>query len=311
MKKPLTYNQLILKLKKFNIDIRLCTEKWFNEVTYRSTTKIPLYCETHNLTFYHTLARIKKIKIYCPKCRVYNINTFLKDSKSIHKGKYDYKLVPNTITRNTLVKIICPEHGVFTQKAYNHSHYGYGCKACQYSRNQKLTFNEIKTRLPNLIFSPDINWSTDYTGTRGKKIKLICPEHGPYQNLVFNLFNGSGCPNCSNKSRGEKKINIFLKENKYSFKSQYIFPMLPKKRFDFYIEEFNLVIEYDGIQHFKAVKYFGGEAALQKTQERDRIKNQYCEENNINLLRIPYWEFNNIEKLIQEKIEYIYIKGIK
>jgi very-short-patch-repair endonuclease len=101
-----------------------------------------------------------------------------------------------------------------------------------------------------------------------------------------------------------------LLENSYTILEQYSFKEISKLKFDFYIESLNLCIEYDGIQHFEAIEHFGGEEALLKTKERDEIKNNYCFNNNINLLRIPYWEFHNIEKLIQEKIEYIYIKGI-
>jgi very-short-patch-repair endonuclease len=58
--------------------------------------------------------------------------------------------------------------------------------------------------------------------------------------------------------------------------------------FDFYIPIYNLCIEYDGEQHVKAVKMWGGDKALQLTQKRDEIKNKFCQDNNINLLRIPH-----------------------
>ena len=65
----------------------------------------------------------------------------------------------------------------------------------------------------------------------------------------------------------------------------------------------NLVIEFDGIQHFKPVKLFGGEKEFEKTKIKDEIKSRYCLDNNINLIRISYLEdieerLSNIEKLI-------------
>ena len=75
--------------------------------------------------------------------------------------------------------------------------------------------------------------------------------------------------------------------------------MLP---FDFYLPQYNLIIEYDGEQHFKPISVFGGEDAFWTTVTHDAIKNQYCEDNDIDLLRIPYWEFDNIEKLIKDKL---------
>lgn len=61
--------------------------------------------------------------------------------------------------------------------------------------------------------------------------------------------------------------------------------MLP---FDFYIPEQNILIEYDGQHHFEPIKGWGGEEKFKLTQENDQIKNKYCEEKNIKLLRIPY-----------------------
>lgn len=61
--------------------------------------------------------------------------------------------------------------------------------------------------------------------------------------------------------------------------------MLP---FDFYIPKYNLIIEYDGFHHFYPVNGWGGEEKFKLTQENDAIKNKYCKENDITLLRIPY-----------------------
>jgi len=66
--------------------------------------------------------------------------------------------------------------------------------------------------------------------------------------------------------------------------------------FDFYVPYFNLIIEYDGIVHYKPIY---GEETLEDTQYRDRIKNQFCKNRNINLLRIPYWKIDNIEVILQ------------
>ena len=71
-------------------------------------------------------------------------------------------------------------------------------------------------------------------------------------------------------------------------------------RFDIFIPSLNVAIEYDGEQHFKPIKHFGGEEGFNKTKERDMVKNNYCKENNIKLLRIPYYEKNNIPKIIKE-----------
>ena len=84
-------------------------------------------------------------------------------------------------------------------------------------------------------------------------------------------------------------------------------------RFDFYLPQYNLFIEYDGEQHFKPTRYYTQTEeemmqAFKKTQEHDRIKNKYCEDNQINLLRIPYWEKENIETIINNHLQRLSIE---
>ena len=64
-------------------------------------------------------------------------------------------------------------------------------------------------------------------------------------------------------------------------------------RFDFYLPDYNILIEYDGRQHFEVVDIWGGEEGLKKTKINDNIKNRYCEKNGIHLLRISHFE--NVE----------------
>ena len=105
-------------------------------------------------------------------------------------------------------------------------------------------------------------------------------------------------------------IQQFLENNKIKHKSEY--PVIidgNRYRFDFYLDDYNVVIEYDGIQHFEPVDLFGGEENLKKVHQHDTIKNEYCKTNNINLLRIPYWETKNIEKIINNHLQRLSEKG--
>lgn len=110
-------------------------------------------------------------------------------------------------------------------------------------------------------------------------------------------------------------INQFLTDSKIDFKSEYtVWVGDNYYRFDFYLPQYNLFIEYDGEQHYKPVKYYNQsdeevEKNFKKTQEHDKIKNLYCEENNINLLRIPYWEKENIETIINSCLQRLSEKG--
>lgn len=85
-------------------------------------------------------------------------------------------------------------------------------------------------------------------------------------------------------------------------------------RYDFYLPKYNCFIEYDGRQHYEQVNYSkDNKINLEKfikRQEYDAIKNKYCIDNNINLLRIPYWEKDNIETIISNYLQRLNEKGL-
>lgn len=116
------------------------------------------------------------------------------------------------------------------------------------------------------------------------------------------------CPYCQARSRGEQWIDTWLKGQKVTFNSQQVFDDCRDERclpFDFYLPSYNLVIEYDGEQHYHPVKMFGGKESYEYIHRHDLIKNKYCENNGINLLRIPYTVKGTeaIGKVIQTKID--------
>lgn len=109
-------------------------------------------------------------------------------------------------------------------------------------------------------------------------------------------------------SRGEIKIHEILERYELNFKEEYSFPDLVSNsgrplRFDFAVfddeDELDFLIEYQGIQHYKAKSKFGGISGLRKQQFNDMKKREYCRDNKIKLVIIPYWE--------EEMINYDYI----
>ena len=106
------------------------------------------------------------------------------------------------------------------------------------------------------------------------------------------LLHGLGCPSCQETS-GEQKVKQWLIDNNIKYEFQKCFADCKNERvlpFDFYLSDYNCCIEYDGAQHFKEVDCWGGQEYLFKRQYNDRIKNDYCKENNIRLIRIRYDE---------------------
>jgi very-short-patch-repair endonuclease len=123
-----------------------------------------------------------------------------------------------------------------------------------------------------------------------------------------NFLDGSRCPICVRKdteSKGIKKIKKILSENGIKFyqevkiKDRYTERSDQCLRYDFYIKDIKMAIEFDGEQHFKPKR--GGQDEFRKTQIRDKRKNRFSRIKNIDLLRIPFWEEKNIKNILKEK----------
>ena len=124
------------------------------------------------------------------------------------------------------------------------------------------------------------------------------------------LANGhtSSC-GCLTTSLGESRIAEILKQNNINYNSQHTFNDCRYKdtnqlvRFDFYLPDYNRIIEFDGIQHFQANGGWNNEKNYNRTKERDLFRNQWAAAHNISLVRIPYWEKDNItlEMLLGDK----------
>lgn len=143
-----------------------------------------------------------------------------------------------------------------------------------------------------------------------KKILCRCKSCGSVWGVWASyLLRGTACPKCRG-SIGENIILSYLEENNYQFIREYSFPNcknIRQLRFDFYLPEYNAVIEFDGIQHFVPTRFCSNYSEndtfieFRSIQKRDRIKNSFCKKNNIPMLRIKYNEADirgNIESFI-------------
>ena len=218
---------------------------------------------------------------------------FIKEVKKIHKNKYDYSKV-NYINSHTKVCIICPEHGEFKMLPYNHIK-GHGCQKCVGKNKTTEDFIKEASLKHNNIYSYE---KTVYSGAF-KKLIIICPQHGEFLQTAHDHLTGRGCPICK-QSKIENDVTLILKKNNINFESQKNFEWLFYKKqlyLDFYLPDYNIAIECQGEQHYKNVKYFGGESGLIKRIKRDNRKKELCEQNGI---KIVYIDWN--EKDIEEKI---------
>jgi hypothetical protein len=229
-----------------------------------------------------------------------NYKIVVEKSNNIHNNKYEYPFF-NYVNSKMKIDIICPIHGKFTQHISDHIYNKAGCskcKSCKIKITKTKSFNYFKNKA-NTVHNNFYDYSKAknvYIDSRNK-IPIICPIHGIFFQAFYNHVNAkAGCPKCK-QSKGEMKIFKWLKTNKIIFETQKRFTkckgLKNKLPFDFYLPEYNTCIEYDGEQHFRPVAFNG--IQIQKAQQNfiklktnDNIKNKYCKENNITLLRISY-----------------------
>ena len=183
-----------------------------------------------------------------------------------------------------------------------------GCPKCAIKNRCILNEDDARNKLSesfNLEIHGEYINTTVESDLKCKKCGLI------FKDKIRNVFmrkDKYGCPSCScflNKSMGETKILEYLRKRGISFSLQKTFENMVHKsnlKYDFFLDEYNLAIEFNGVQHYEPVEYFGGEKYLMELKEKDEIKIRYAHENKINLLIIKYTEINEIEKIIDGKL---------
>ncbi len=355
-------NEFIKKAKKIHKDFYD-----YSLVDYKNNnTKVKIICPIHGI--FEQIPRSHLFGIGCPKCGkgTINKNIFIQKSIEKHGNKYDYSFVNSDNFSNTKkVKIICPEHGPFLLQPKLHMN-GIGCAKC--AGNRKLTTDEFIEMSKNKYSSFNFNydktkyigyntpltitcpkhgdfeiipalhlnsssicnlckksktWNFDYftnyaNNTHGNKYeyfeddfinsttktKIMCKKHGIFYQRPDSHVRGAGCPICC-EYRGERIIANFLSKNNIrherwkKFNDCRLQLQLP---FDFYLPDHNICIEFDGIQHFEPRAKFGGIEEFKKVKLRDAKKTEYCDKNNIILIRIS--------KIldIEEKLKFLWEK---
>jgi len=232
---------------------------------------------------------------------------FLVKTKSLYSEQYDYSKVKYQGAFRK-VEIVCPEHGSFFTTPSNFWR-GNGCPTCQKNKSILKNWEKFLKKFVNIFENQYLYHKAHYRSSH-RKIEIVCKKHGSFWQTPASHSTGSGCPLCS-ISKGEKAVEKFLKESKNTYTAQYRIAECRNKRplpFDFAIFEdkerkkLKCLIEYDGEQHYKICKNFKmTQKDLEETQRRDKIKTDYCLKNNIKLIRIPYWEKDNVEDYLRSK----------
>lgn len=195
---------------------------------------------------------------------------------------------------------------------------GAGCPICgkaKASLSERKTHNQFVEELEEV--NPNIEVLGSYTGTH-RKIKCRCKlDNTIWYGYPANLLNKSaGCPTC-NISNGEREMISILEKLNIKYVQQYSIPGCiyeRKLKFDAFDIENIVAFEYNGEQHYRPVDFAskGEKWANQQfelTKNRDAAKIEYCKNHKIPIIIIPYWEKDNMESFIIEKINNL--KGRK
>ena len=267
----------------------------------------------------------KKDKHSCKHCMGKKVSEVSYDSRQeyLYNGindicnKNGYTLLTkkeDIKTAETRVKYKCKKHGINETKLYT-LFIGHVCPKCGVEKNTlraRHKPDEIEKEFDN--FGGVLVNKEEYENWGRKNLKVICPECKKIFVTSYGSYMRDGgqlCPNCTYKiSKGELRIRNFLDSNNIQYNREYRFDDCKYKiplPFDFYIESLNMCIEYDGEGHYRPIQRtyddnYNAEEMFKLTCIRDEIKNKYCKNNDIDLLRIPYWDYDNIETILEQKL---------
>ena len=238
-----------------------------------------------------------------------DFDSFVKEASETHNNKYKY-IKPEFMNRNQKVKIICPEHGEFEMLPYNHAT-GQGCPQCgilKVAEARTLTNEEFISRAKEIF--PEYYYSNTVYKKNIEPISAICPEHGEFERIAQVFLQGYGCPKCR-MNKSERLIYNSLKEiTNLEIIFGKRFKELNNKELDFYIPEFNLGIEYNGIAYHHSTPDSEHLQNYFSLTRRDYLyhydKWRMAKDAGIRLISIPdfYWVDPIKQGIIKSKIRH-------
>lgn len=236
-----------------------------------------------------------------------NTNKVIGLFKEVHGDKYDYSKVEYHDMK-TKVCIICPIHGEFWQTPEKHIKRHFGCPKCgviKRATKRILSSEEFIKRAKNVHGDKydysKINYVDSHT-----KVCIICPIHGEFWQTPNKHLMGQECPECNDRlNKNECKLwrKLLEKYNDFEIIHEYHNTnILGRKSIDIFFPNQKLGIEYQGGQHFKPIKMFGGYEGFLKIAQRDKEKYHECKNNGIKL----FYYTNEIWNVTDNYIDKVY-----
>lgn len=285
-------------------------------VSYGSSKKVWWICKNNNSHRWETKIYQRTIKgngcSYCNLYRLKNNNSLLEHNPHLAKqwDNNNNEISAKDVSpySNQLIWWICEKGHSFPSTVSNRQ-MGNGCPYCS---NQKTNNdNCLATNYPNLLKEWDFDKNADtspyeITGGSAMKIWWTCEKGHGWDSAAYNRTKyKTGCPVCK-KSKGQTAIIEYLDKYNIFYELEVTFDECRDKShlpFDIFICKM-VLIEYDGGQHFESIDFFGGVEAYSGQVKRDKIKNYFCINRKIPFYRIPFWEFEKIECVMENILKY-------
>lgn len=300
-----TYEEIVNYIEEHNPGCKLLTKK----EEYKNTNeKILISCsncgEPFTTTFNDILHEDRHLCIKCSKDLNANNYRLTYDEVKEYIESQGYKLLDDTYKNQRIkLKLQCPEGHIVYIDFGKFKFMGRRCNVC--NGGVRYTYEKVKEMIESVegyILKSDYyhNFMTD--------LIVECPEGHEYHTYLQKWDAGARCPIC-NESKQEKKIRAWLELHNFNFQGQYIFDDLKgiggnPLKYDFAVFDVlgnvKIIVEHDGIFHFESP--FNDEYRLNLTQTHDKIKDKYCEDHDIPILRIPYWEDNKLEEILENNL---------
>ena len=222
----------------------------------------------------------------CPKCKVELMkqrytksqDTFIEDIKKIHGEKYDFSKVEYKGNK-VKVTLTCPIHGDFEILPINLLK-GQGCGKC--SGTRKFTTEEFIHKAQK-VHGDKYDYSQVEYKNREELVTIICPIHGEFKQAPHKHVIGQGCPKCR-RSHLETFVESYLVSENITYRDQYTDEWLGRQSLDFYLPEYHIAIECQGIQHLKPVEFYGGDEQYIYVSDLDINKYDKCIHHNVKVI---------------------------
>lgn len=289
-----------------------------NEIGKTATTNFTLICDVHQQEFQMCWNSIKNGQ-GCPKCgqetrtkkKTHTIDWVKKEALkkfgiNIISDKYDSNLTrlnfyclkhPNLLQTKSWAQMLNSQHPCsecakeLVIEKYKNTTSPTACR-----KNPDIFLKQMKQ-----IYGDKYEFLEQYKSSTSK-IKIRCNDCGKVFYAAPNhLLEGHAC-GCT-RSRGEEKIKLYLDKHNIRYIEQKRFEDCYDKKplsYDFFVPQYNLLIEFQGRQHYYPTERFGGEQQFKIQKKHDRIKKNYAKKHNFNLLEISYKEYNQVDNILDK-----------